>query len=180
MFLEALKKLGDTRSSLTRVISDTGELRRDVAEGVFLVDTPRTQIACGKIDRLVDADDTLSSLGINSPNSFATVAISSLDGKPLAESSRMLLTAVGNARNADAVIEDYVIKNMGRKGPVMAEAVEGTLTLKRANTAPLRVFSLDTLTGERKQELQVKRSANAVSFTIGRALQTIYYELTTR
>ncbi len=40
--------------------------------------------------------------------------------------------------------------------------------------------ALDTLTGERKQELQVKTSDHAVSFTIGRAHQTIYYELTAR
>ena len=180
-FLAALSQLGDTRSSLTRVVSDTGELRRDVAEGYFLVDTPRTQIACGRINRLVDADDTLSALAVNSPNAFATVALASLDGKPLEESSRLLLTAVGNARNADAVIEDFVIKNMGRKGPVMAEPVEATLTLARRNgVAPLRVFALDTLTGERKRELQAEPAGGAVTFSVGRQHETIYYELATR
>ena len=41
----------------------------------------------------------------------------------------------------------------------------------------LRVSALDTLTGERKLELEVKVSANAVSFTIAHAHHTIYYEL---
>jgi hypothetical protein len=177
-YLEALRQLGDTSSSLSRVVSDTGELRRDVAEGVFLVDTPRTQIACGKINRLVDAADTLSSLAVNSPIPFGTVALSSLDGRALVESSRMLLVAVGNARNADAVIEDYVIKNMGRKGPVMAEPVEGSLTVRRTNGDALRGFALDTLTGERKEELQVSTLADGVTFTLQRAHGTIYYELT--
>ena len=176
-YLEALKRLGDTRSSLTRAVSDTGELRRDAAEGVFLVDTPRTQIACGHINRLVDADDRLSSLAINSPTPFATIALSSLDGKPLATSTRMLLTAVGNARNADAVIEDLVIKDMGRKGPVLAEPVQAKLTLKRRNGTRLRVFPLNTLTGERKQELNARAAADALTFDIGRDHGTIYYEI---
>jgi len=180
IYLDALKQLGDTRSTLSRVISDTGELRRDVDEGVFLVDTPRTQIACGRLCRLVTAADTLSSLDVNTPNLFATVALSSLDGKPLTESARMLLTAVGNARNADAVIEEMVIKNMGRKGPVMAEPVEAELTLTRANSAPLSVFALDSLTGERKHALKAETADRRVAFTIGREHQTIYYEISAR
>ena len=180
IYLEALKQIGDTHSTLSRVISDTGELRRGVAEGVFLVDTARTQIASGRLCRLVAGTDRLSSLSVNSPNLFATVALSCLDGKPLKESSRMLLTAVGNARNADAVIEEMVIKDMGRRGPVMAEAVEATLELRRAVSVPLRVFALDTLSGERKHELDVVVAEDAVTFSIGRQYGTIYYEIAVR
>lgn len=177
LYLDALKRIGDTQSSTDRVISDTGELRRDTKEGYFLVDTPRTQIACGCLNRLTGERDKLSQLTVNSPNDFATLALSSLDGRPLGESSRMLLTAVGNARNADAEIEDFVIKNMGRKGPVMAEPVQAVISLKRVPGHPLKAYALDTLTGERRQELTVSASPESVTVEIGRQYGTIYYEL---
>ena len=178
MYLDALKRLGDTRSSLDRVVSDTGELRREVREGYFLVDSPRTQIACGRLNRITGPGDSLSSLAISSPNEFATIAVSSLDARPLTTSARLLLVAVGNARNADADIEDFVIKSMGKKGPVMAEPVEAHLTLQRQVAPRLRVFALDSLTGKRRQELPAEQTDTALAFDVGRQFATIYYELT--
>jgi len=71
-----------------------------------------------------------------------------------------------------------VIKDMGRKGPVLAEPVQAKLTLKRRNGARLRVFALNTLTGERKQELNAQAAADGATFDIGRDHGAIYYEIT--
>lgn len=70
-------------------VFDSGELRHDWSEGIYTIDTPRTQAAMGwigaKTVRLKDVDMT-----IKTPN--ATVAVQSLDNEPIAESKRLMIS----------------------------------------------------------------------------------------
>jgi hypothetical protein len=81
-------------ANATAVASDTGQVRRDFLAGVQTIDTPRTQAAAGWIGgREIALGDVL--LEIDTPK--AAVALTSLDGKPLSQSAKILVTAVARA-----------------------------------------------------------------------------------
>ena len=66
-------------------MSDTGELRRDWEQGVYSIDTPRTQAAMGWIGgkqiKLADVE-----IAVTTRN--ATVAVQSLDERPISGHAR--------------------------------------------------------------------------------------------
>jgi hypothetical protein len=71
------------------VKSDTGELGRRWKEGVFTVDTPRTQAVAGQLGARTLA---LSRTAFTLQNPGASVAVQSLDGKPIGESDHLLVS----------------------------------------------------------------------------------------
>ncbi|HEY2900307.1 MAG TPA: glycosyl hydrolase family 5 [Polyangia bacterium] len=110
----------------TSVTSDTGELRRDWAQGTQTIDTTRTQAAAGWIGgSTINLHDVR--FQIRTPK--ATVAVTSLDGKPISQSRRMLVTVVGQ-----------VVASPGDKMPLLAQPIAGTITLRTAR--PLRATAL--------------------------------------
>ncbi|NOY80459.1 MAG: glycoside hydrolase family 5 protein [Kiritimatiellaeota bacterium] len=176
LYATALERLGNTRSSRQTVVSDTGQIRRHADESVLLIDTPRTQIATGFIHRLPDMEDRLTDLGIESATRFATVGLISLDGRPVRDSTRLLLVAVANARNADTKCGGGRLEVMG-KGPVLAEPVAAKLTLRSSHAARMEIHALDPLTGKRGQPLEPTATDVDFTFSIGARYRTIYYEL---
>ena len=111
-------------------VSDTGEFRHDRDGGFLVIDAPRSQAVIGMVggQRLETRD-----VAFELDNPFAVVTVSSLSEAPIATSERLLITTVARAQNTDfrAETEDgrYLIRAHGR-GPVMAEAVTGHVTLK--------------------------------------------------
>jgi len=86
-----------TRSFLpadaTRVRSDTGQLERDFTRGVLRIDTPRSQAAVGAL-----AGETIAlSHARIAAETRAAVAFTSLDGKPLDRSQRILVSVAARA-----------------------------------------------------------------------------------
>jgi hypothetical protein len=100
----------------TDVVSDTGELRRNWDQGLYTIDTPRTQAAMGWIGgkRIALADVEIATTTRN-----ATVAVQSLDGKNIAE-ARAIMISLG-ARS---------IPEAGNQGPFHSEPVTGHLTIR--------------------------------------------------
>ncbi len=173
-YAAALQALGNDRSSAQRIVSDTGELARDPDPGTFTVDTPATQFATGFLARR--GDIRLANLRIVCATRFATIAATSLDGQPLAASRRILVAAVANARNSSTVADGRRLEDMG-KGPVLAESVSANLALAAARPGELKVYALDTLTGERRGEVAATVVDGALSWSIGPEQTTIYYEV---
>lgn len=169
LFPEARAQLHNPASSATLVVTDTGQIKRDAAAGILTVDTPRAQIATG----FLAAKDELNlgSVTFRCETRFATIAVVSLDGRPVSRARRALLVTVANARNADTRIEHHRLFDMG-KGPVLAEPVVTTVTLTAG--PPVTVFALDTLTGRRKQTVAERVSTVRLDGTY----RTFYYELT--
>jgi len=98
------------------VRSDTGELTRDWARGVHVVDAPKTQAASGWIggDPIETAD---ARFAIRTRK--AVVALTSVDDEPLARSRFVLITAVARAA-ADP----------SKKAAFVTEPVVGTIELR--------------------------------------------------
>lgn len=103
-------------SEASEVVSDTGELRRDWARGVQTIDTPLTQAAQGWIGGEVIR---LGDVTLRVTTSKAVVALTSLDGKPLGQSGRILITTVAR-----------VLPSEGNMMPWLAEPVRGTIQLR--------------------------------------------------
>ncbi len=99
----------------TSVTSDTNELSRDWKKGIYTIDTPKTQAAMGWIgDQEIKLKDII--IKIRTPK--ATVVVTSLDDKPIATSSKLLLTVTAQATTG------------GKPAATRAEPVVGEVLLK--------------------------------------------------
>ncbi|MDR3710372.1 MAG: hypothetical protein P4L33_18905 [Capsulimonadaceae bacterium] len=109
-------------------------------------------------------------------NNFASLTLTTVDGKPIAASKRLLLTIVGHAEkegmgwNADRT---SVGTNWGH-GPALAEGIPATVALANANVK--HVWALDP-TGARATEVPVTVSGGIATFTIGSEYRTVWYEI---
>lgn len=88
------KILTDPRQSLlgadaTEVVSDSGELRRNWEQGTFTINTPMTQAAMGWIG---GKKISLADVDVAATTRNATVAVQSLDGKPISKSGAILIS----------------------------------------------------------------------------------------
>lgn len=100
----------------SEAVSDTGELRRDWDQGIYTIDTPRTQAAMGWIGgkdiRLADVD-----IGVTTRN--ATVAVQSLDESAISK-SRAIMISLG-ARS---------VPKTANQLPFHSEPVTGRLSIR--------------------------------------------------
>lgn len=77
----------------TRIRSDTGEIERDIARGILRIDTPRTRAAVGAL-----ALGAVSLSGVRiAAQADGAVVFTSLDGKPLEVSQRILVSVAARA-----------------------------------------------------------------------------------
>ncbi|MBT7164323.1 MAG: hypothetical protein HN904_16195 [Victivallales bacterium] len=174
-YLDAIKRLGAKDCTESVMMTDTGEIRRDTGRDLLVVNTPRTQMVTGNLPALADMGEVMGVLAPRVLTPFATVGATSLDGLPLAESNRVLLVAVANARNADTKCLRGELHDMG-KGPVMAEPVCGTVGWRSMRPEDYVIHALDPLSGRRKACVPTVTGLGALEFPIG-AHGTIYYEI---
>ncbi len=118
------------------IVSDTGQLTWNLSstgEGAVVVDSPRTQalIGFGSAEERAPAN-----LSVDIGNPFSAIVLVSLDGKPIAQSSRMLLTA--SARVANSGMEwnrsHTELKQWGGS-PTLIEPVTGRIGLNGLDAA---------------------------------------------
>lgn len=76
----------------TEVISDTGEIRRNWAKGIYTINTFRTQAAMGWLGL---EPITLQDVKIDITTRNASVAVQSLDGAPINQSSNLMISLGG-------------------------------------------------------------------------------------
>ena len=123
-------------------------LKLDRERGAFTVVTPRT---CGGFAEsgTIEAGPLTASLSSASP---AAIWASSLDGKPLAESQRILVTHITDVQGDGAVFDDETFSIMRKWGarPLMRNGV-AEVELKNTNKSFL-VFALSPA-GERRRQV---------------------------
>ena len=113
------------------VISDTGELawRLDPdGRGLVTVDTARTQAIIGHSG---GQEVRLGNIRADIANNFSALVLTSLDGKPIAQSSRLLLTTGARVRATGMEWnEERTTLVQPGKAPMQIETVAGRVTLR--------------------------------------------------
>jgi hypothetical protein len=158
-------------------VSDTGELKKFVGDGLFLLDTPRSKFAVGDLSSMGRDGRVLSGVAVKSPETFSALTLTSLDAEPtpVERAKRILVCLVGNSRNEAAVIQGHTIVDPGweKSRTVLAEPLEATLSFP-SSPGTMKVFKLSTRTGERHGELATNVDG---SFTIPKSAHTVYFEI---
>jgi len=107
---------------------------------------------------------------------YGAIVVTSLDGKPLQASRRMLLTAVGSAENLNMgwnKDRTSVGKDWGT-GPTHVNGIPAAITLENRIRA---VYALDGR-GMRMDSVRATAHAGRTTFAIGPEHRTLWYELT--
>ena len=111
-------------SDAVEAVSDTGELRRNWAQGIYTIDTPRSQAATGWIGGRKIA---LRDVEITATTRNASVAVQSLDEHPIGESGALLISLGARA-----------VPQAQHRLPYHAEPVEAELTIRARKGLKLR------------------------------------------
>lgn len=169
-----------------RIISDTGEIIRDSGKGIFILKTPRTFSFSGFVGNLGVCE--FDGIKFETQSEFAAITVTSLDGKYIPGSGRLLLTVVGRASNKNQKLAPHITKRYDDlerdvyildtgDTPIMTEAVDLKVFIekeKRKRTP--RVFLLDEK-GVRKSGIVVDGKKDFYSFDVSGHHSTIYYEI---
>jgi hypothetical protein len=159
--------------------SDNGELawhRSGPDGGMVTVDSPRTQALIGFLRGRTAADRNLAA---QVENRFCALQLSSLDGKPISRSAKLLLVAGGRVENTgqrwNSAGTD--VTNWGEP-PTLIEPVRGALLLKRLE--PARAVTLQAIDGAGQPSgpaIAAARYADGWKIPLGQTITT-WYQLT--
>ncbi|MFO7956862.1 MAG: hypothetical protein R6X33_07150 [Candidatus Brocadiia bacterium] len=147
------------------VRSDTGEIARYWGEGVQLFDTPRTQGAQGFIG--LEGGRALTQLAdvqMDIETNFGVLVVSSLDERPVRQSERLMITAIGRAVAP------------GNRFPFYSEPLSGTLRIANQNDG-MRLIPVDG-TGQPKATVTPRRQDGAYEIDLSGDEGTHWFVLT--
>ena len=142
------------------VRSDTGELTRRWDPGYQTIDTPRSQAAHGWIG---GREIKLASVTFNVATPKAAVAVTSLDGKPVAQSRRILITAIAR-----------VVASPGGRMPLLSEPVAAALKIAAPAGLTLRPLAGD---GKRLAAAPAPHAGGAYTVTLPAGKGTHWFML---
>ncbi len=160
--------------------SETGEIiwdNRDSVNAVYRINAPSARAAVGYIG---GKNIMLGSVTIamdTTRYNWATITVTSLDGKPVEQSSRILLVAAGRVENTGWKWNEAKTTVGGDwgKAPTVAEGIPAKLIFRGMDN--FRVFALDPA-GNRVGEVPVTDSGGDHSFGIGAQYKTLWYIIT--
>ncbi len=164
------------------IVSDTGELTWYTSApraGVVVVNTDRTQSLIGFIGA---NPPELKNLAVDLTNKFAAIVLSSMDSLPLAQSSKMLLTAGSRVANTGMKWNEARTALTDQGGaPTLVEPVSGRIILHdlRGATA-VRVTPLDGAGHAIGEPISAQKTAAGWSFSIGEPVTVWYVVAVTR
>lgn len=168
--------------------SMTGELTWNAAEGFVTVNTPRTQAWIGFLARAKDSS-SLRTVTLRSPTNFGAVYVTAMDGQtPIESARRLLVTAVGPARNTGMKYETteqmsplgmpYSRLRDAGKAPILLEAVTGQVEIRSRLAGQFKAWALDAV-GNRVREVPLAAKAHTVLLEMQPEFKTVYYEIAT-
>ena len=167
------------RENPNKIMSDTGELWRDVGKRIGAVDTPKTKALygflgsaiAGKINQIKGIQ--LNGMTVKCNTDFATVALSSLTDEPIEKSDNMLLTTVGRSRTRGAQFDGEKLLDFGT-GPIEVEIIDAEISIK-TDVPDLRVWSVNS-DGYYIGQLDIDRSEEGwIKFHVGPNYPGMYY-----
>lgn len=165
--------------------SDTGELdwRASGAHtGLVTIATPRTEALTGFIGNAkARGGGETPHLSLDIANAFATVGLSSLDGKPIPLSDRLLLVAAGGSTNTGAAwnARHAMLDHWGGP-PTLIEPVTGWVVLKDLEGAVRVTATPFDGAGRALPEVKARMLEDGWEFPIGTPAATDYVIRVTR
>jgi hypothetical protein len=155
--------------------SVTGELVAESSKHLFKFDTPRSQGVTGV---MVGRKHSVSNLSVNLKTHHATVIATSLDDRPLARSTRILISAVGRAVNRGGYPATKHDAGIVGSAPVMLEPILGSIELNglTGQAASSRVYYLSQ-SGQRLGNVPFEAGPGVVRFEIEAKYRTLHYEI---
>jgi len=164
--------------------SATQELLWDGKQGFVRINTPRTQAVIGFLSA---APHVLKDVRFVSNTRFGALYVTAMEGPaPIASARRLLVTAVGPARNTGMEYETTTepsrlgvpysrLKQVGR-APTLLEAVSGELRIRSSRSSELKAWKLNPV-GQRVQEIPVSAEAGEIILLPRPEHEAVYYEL---
>jgi hypothetical protein len=161
-------------------VSETGEIEwdnRDSVNAVFKINAPAARAAIGYIGGKNIDLGTVSIQMDTTKYNWATITLTALDGKPIEESSRVLLVAAGRVENTDWKWDEKFTTLGGDwgKAPTRAEGIPAKLIFRDMDK--FSVHALDPA-GNQVTELKVRKKAGAYVINIGARYKTLWYIIT--
>ena len=158
------------------IVSDTKELtwyHSAAKSGLVTVDTDRTQALIGFVAANAKSVKNLSA---EIATQFASIMLSSLDGKPLAQSASMLLTAGSRVTNTGLKWNDQHTRTTNQgESPSLIEPVNGTVTLHDLQAAKsVTASALDGAGHSIGEPIPAKKTAAGWTLPIGAPVTTWY------
>jgi len=160
-----------------RYDSDTGELSLDNSEGLFTINTSHTKSAIGFLNQQkeISLGEEMTISHCKTP--FAAITVTSMDGKPIGQSKRILLTTVAKAEHTAqgfwpapinpqswSPYTTWRLPGVGRL-PVIAEPVDATISLNIPSSS-VKVYELDETGKRRKKQISFQKEKNGSRQTI--------------
>ncbi len=181
--VESLRKKGIlTADNVTNVDegifqSDTGQIKLETKEKRLTVITPRTE----GMTLNAGQGGKLPALEVVSTEVPAAVTLTSVDGKPLRESRRMVLIYVTESANSGMVLsEDRVTMIKQGTFPPLLRTGQFKVLLSSSNSKGLKVWALG-LNGSRREEVATQVNGNALEIALDTAQlkhgPTVFFEV---
>ena len=162
------------------VMSDNGQMWRNISKKFGAIDTPRTKVIYGKLmagraNSATPAEGTqVDGMVVKGMTDFGVVALSSLTDDPIEKSDNLLLTTIGRARNTDAVWDGEKLIDYG-KAPIMSEVIRATISV-RTERDDLQVWGVNS-EGYYVGRIPTTYEDGVMTFTVGEKLPASYYVL---
>jgi hypothetical protein len=162
----------------TEISSECGSaIAWDAVAGIYTVNSPAAKAVAGRCaGKTTTLDGAEFQVNANARN-FAVLTLNAADDQPLARSSRMILTAVGNVENTGMgwnADHTSVGREWGR-APTLCEGIAARVRLATRGKAA-KVHALDG-NGARAGEVPASLSKGKLSFEIGPRFKTVWYEV---
>lgn len=170
---------GNKSDGKNRLVSDTGEIILEPTAKLLKVITPRTEAAAFE-----KAPGRLGALTISQSSGPAMFSASSMDGRSLDKSGRILLILATDARNSGMRFADAEERELVALGtpPLLMRSVHVEVVLRHAEPTKLSLYAL-RLNGERAENLPLVVNNDTVSIKLDTATlkygPTTFFELTT-
>jgi hypothetical protein len=160
-------------------VSETDEIlwdNQDPGQSVFTVNAPAAKVATGyiggkaiELGNVTIAMDTIS-------NNWGTVTLTAIDGKPINESSKVLLVVAGRAENTGMGWNEKQ-NSVGTEwgtAPTIAEGLPVKISLREMDK--FRVFTLDPA-GNTGNEIKTIKRRGIQVLNLGSQYKTLWYLL---
>jgi hypothetical protein len=157
------------------ILSDTNELAWYTSpdKGYVTVETDRTQALIGFSGT---GRKPLKNLSADLSTKFASLVLSSLDGRPLARAGRMLLTAGSRVSNTNLKWNDARTRTASQgESPSLIEPVAGTVTLRNlAGATGVTAAALDGSGRPTGDPIAARKTADGWTLALGTPVTTWY------